>query len=105
MKTDKEFINTLEDNVRKKEAMDKLNSDRAKTEISSHVQDILRALFINDWQSEPHQHQQNFERHYNTIKTKVNNIMNRVGAPTYTWLLYLMYIHFLFNHMANKTLG
>ena len=93
IKTDKEFVNTLKDIVRKRGAIDKLISDRAKTEVSSWVQDILRALFINDWQSEPHQHQQNFaERHYSTIKTKVTNIMNRVGAPAYTWLLCLMYI-------------
>ena len=65
--------------------MDKLISARAKTGTSNRVQEILRALFIDDWQSEPHQYQQNFaERHYNTIKTKVNNLMNRVGALAYT---------------------
>ena len=31
--------------------------------------------------------------------------MNRVGAPAYTWLLCLIYVCFLFNHMANKILG
>ena len=62
MKTDKEFVNTLKDNIRKKGAMDKLISDRAKAEVSNQVQEILRALFIDDWQSEPHQHQQNFQR-------------------------------------------
>ena len=31
--------------------------------------------------------------------------MNRVGAPAYTWLLCLMYVCFLFNHMVSKTLG
>ena len=34
MKTDKEFINTLEDQIRKRGAMDKLISDRAQVEMS-----------------------------------------------------------------------
>ena len=86
--------------------MDKLISDQAQSEVSNRVKDILRALFINDWQSEPHKQQQNFaEQQYSTIKAKVNNIMNCVGAPAYTWLLCLMYVCFLFNHMAVASLG
>ena len=54
MKSDKQFANTLEDNIRTRGAMDKLISDRAQVEISKRVLDILRALFIDDWQSEPH---------------------------------------------------
>ena len=56
MKTDNELVNTIKDNVRNRGAMDKLIFDRAKMEVSSRVQDILRAPFIDDWQSEPHQH-------------------------------------------------
>ena len=48
MKNDKEFINTLEDNIRKRGAMDKLISDRAQVEISKRVHDILKALFIDN---------------------------------------------------------
>ena len=47
MKMDKEFVNTLEDNIRKRGAMDKLISDQAQSEVSNWVKDILRALFIN----------------------------------------------------------
>ena len=54
MKSDKQFVNTLEDNIRQRGAMDKLLSDRAQVEISKKVLDILRALYIGDWQSEPH---------------------------------------------------
>ena len=58
MKTDKQFVNTLEDNIRKRGAMDKLISDSAQSEISNRLKDILRALFIDDWKSEPYyQHQ------------------------------------------------
>ena len=43
MKSGKQFVNTLEDNIRRRGAMDKLQSDSAKTEISNKVMDILRA--------------------------------------------------------------
>jgi hypothetical protein len=60
MKTDKQFVNTLEDNIREQGAMSKLISDRAQVEISNKVVDILRALFISSCQSEPHQQHQNY---------------------------------------------
>ena len=91
MKTNDEFVNTLEDNIRERGAMTKLISDRAQAEISNKVQDILHTLVIKSWQSEPHQQHQNFaERRYQTIKTVVNTILDRVGAPAYTWLLCLL---------------
>ena len=40
MKSGKQFVNTLEDNIRRRGAMDKLLSDSAKTEISKKVMDI-----------------------------------------------------------------
>ena len=54
MKSQKQFINTLENNIRKRGAMNKLISNIAQVEISNCAKDILHALFINDWQSEPH---------------------------------------------------
>ena len=54
MKTNKEFINTLKDNIQRRGAMDKLISDSALAEISKRVQNILRIYCIKDWQSEPH---------------------------------------------------
>jgi hypothetical protein len=48
MKTDKEFIYTLEDNVRRHGAMSKLISSNALAEIGTKVKDILQALFIDD---------------------------------------------------------
>ena len=58
MKTDKEFTKTLEDNIHKWGAMDKLVSDIEKSETSGKVKDILRLYGIDDWQSEAHfQHQ------------------------------------------------
>ena len=49
-KTDKDFCRTLEDEIRKRGAMDKIVTDHAKAEISKKVQEVLRALFIDDWQ-------------------------------------------------------
>ena len=43
MKSGKQFVNTLKDNMRMRGAMDKFLSDSAKTEISNKVMDILRA--------------------------------------------------------------
>ena len=47
MKSGKQFVNTLEDNIRRRGAIDKLLSDSAKTEISNKVMDILRAYHIS----------------------------------------------------------
>ena len=91
LKSPKQFVNSLEDNIRKRGAMDKLLSDRAQTEIGTRAQDILRALFISSWQSEPHQQQQNpAERKYQTLKRYTNTILSRTGAPANTWLLCLL---------------
>ena len=69
LESPKQFVNLLEDNIQKHGAMDKLVSDRAKTEIGKRVHDILRALFISSWQSKPHQQQQNPAEHkYQTLK-------------------------------------
>ncbi len=101
IKSERQFVNTLEDNIRQRGAPTKLISDRAQVEISNKVKDILRALFIQDWQSEPHQQHQNFaERRIQTLKTTTNRVMDRVGAPAYCWLLCLMYVSFLLNLMA-----
>ena len=101
IKTEKQFVNTLEDNIRKRGAMDKLISDRAQVEISGRVLDILRSYVIDSWQSEPHYQHQNFaERRYSTVKPLVNLLLNLTGAPAYTWLLALIYVCFVLNHTA-----
>ena len=52
MASEGEFVNTLNDVIRKNGAMDKLTSDRAQVEVSKKVKDILRSFVIADWQSE-----------------------------------------------------
>ena len=81
--------------------MDKLLSDYAKTEISNKVMDILRAYHISNWHSEPyHQNQNPAEWRYRTIKSWTNTVMNRSGAPANCWLLCLIYVCYLLNHIA-----
>ena len=93
MRSGKQFVNTLEDNIHRRSAMDKLISDSAKTEIFHKVKDILRAYNINDKQSEPyHQNQNPAEWRYRTIKAWANTIMNRTGDPAHCWLLTLQYV-------------
>ena len=91
----------LSDNIRRWGAMDKLLSDSAKTEISNKVMDILRAYHISNWYSEPyHQNQNPADWKYRTIKSWTNTVMNRSGAPANCWLLCLIYVCYLLNHIA-----
>ena len=70
MNSGKQFVNTLEDNIRRRGAMDKLLSHSAKTEISNKVMDILRAYHISNWHFEPYyQNQNRAEWRYWTIKS------------------------------------
>ena len=106
MRSGKQFVNTLEDNIRRRGAMDKLISDSVKNEISHKVKDILRAYNINDWQSEPyHQNQNPVDWRYRTIKAWANTIMNRTGAPAHCCLLTLQYVCYILNHISTASLG
>ena len=105
IKSDKQFINTLEDNITQRGAPHKLISDSAQVIIGNKVQDILRTLCIDSWQSEPYQQHQNAaERRYQTIKRAANRVLDRSGAPDYTWLLCLQYVCFLLNHTYNDNI-
>ena len=93
MRSGKQFVNTLEDNIHRCGAMDKLISDSAKNDN------------INDWQSEPcHQNQNPAEWQHRTIKAWTNTIMNRTGAPAHGWLLTLQYMCYILNHISTAYL-
>ena len=86
LKSQKQFVNTVEDNIRFRGAMTKLISDYAKVEISNKVKDILRMYHRSSWNSEPyHQNQNPAEGRYCTLKSWTNTIMNRSGAPADCW--------------------
>ena len=62
-------------------------------------------LHILDWHSEPyHQNQNPAEWRYRTIKSWTNTVMNRSGAPANCWLLCLIYVCYLLNHIACTSL-
>jgi hypothetical protein len=74
IKTDKQFVNTLEDNI--------IQRGTPLSHCQPYkVADILCSFCIDNWQSEPHQQQQNpAERRYQTIKNCTNRILDRTGA-------------------------
>ena len=106
MKTDKQFVNTLEDIIRDRGAPTRLLSDHAILIRSSRVLDILRALCIGQWTSEPHHQNQNtMERRYQTAKRLTNMAMDRSGCPPSCWLLCLQYVCLVLNCTACKSLN
>jgi hypothetical protein len=106
MKTDKQFVNTLEDIIRDRGAPTRLLSDHAILIRSSRVLDILRALCIGQWTSEPHRQNQNtMERRYQTAKRLTNMAMDRSGCPPSCWLLCLQYVCLVLNCTACKSLN
>ena len=85
--------------------MDTLISDGGKYEISKRVTDLLRSLFIQDYQSEPyHQHQNKAENRFGLAKRYTNTVMNTSGCTACCWLLCLQYICVVLNHLASPTL-
>ncbi len=106
MKSTKQFVNTLEDNIRFRGAMSKLISEYAQVEISNKVKDILRMYHSSSWFSEPyHQNQNPAEGRYRTIKSWTNTIMNRSAAPADCWLLCPSYVCYILNHISCESLN
>lgn len=106
IKTDKQFVNVLLDNIRNRGAMTKLISDSARVETSNKVQGILRNLMISDWQSEPHQQHQNpAEWQYQVVKRLTNNLLDCSGAPGSLWFLAMSHVCLLLNYTVNETIG
>ena len=106
MTSEKHFVNTLEDIIRERGAMNKLISDRARVEISDRVHDVLRAMNIDSWQSEPYFQHQNFaERGYRNIKEDIKAVMNATGADEDEWLLVGQYVCYIRNRMSQESLG
>ena len=77
-----------------------------KYEISRKVADLLRSLFIKQYESEPyHQHQNKAEQCYGVVKRYINTLMNLTGAPAHCWLLCLLYVCGLLNITSSPALG
>ena len=105
IKSTKQFINTLSDNIRKWGAMDTLISDGGNYDISKGVTDLLHSLFIQDYQSESyHQDQTKTETCFGPAKRCTNTAMNTSGYLACCWLLCLQYIFVVLHHLASPTL-
>ena len=105
IKSTKQFINTLSDNIKKRGTMDTLTSDGGKYDISKGVTDLLHSLFIQDYQSEPyHQDQNKTENCFGPAKHYTNTVMNTSGCPACCWLLCLKYICVVLHYLASPTL-
>ena len=105
-KSDKDFPKTLMNHIRKYGAMDMLMSDNAAAQISQRVEEILRTFCIKDWQSEPHNKNQNYsERRWQDVKRMTEYLLNNVGAPANTWLLACTHVCMVLNHTASEKLG
>ncbi|KAL7563770.1 hypothetical protein ACA910_020454 [Epithemia clementina (nom. ined.)] len=105
IKSTKQFVNTLQDNICERGAMETLISNGGSALISQKVKDILHTLLIADYQLEPyHQHQNKAENRYGTMKGWVNTIMNITGCHAFCWLLCLQYVCILLNHISSPAL-
>jgi hypothetical protein len=96
IKLKSQFVNTFEDEIRRRGAMSKLISDNGAEIISQRVQDILRAYHIDDWQSEPkYQHQNPSERQWQHVKHAMHRALDASGAPRAMWFLAMEYVVFI----------
>ena len=59
MRTDKQLIDSFEDNIIQRGVMYTLISDQAHIKISETVLEFLRTNIIGNWNSETHQQQKN----------------------------------------------
>ena len=106
LKSQNQFVNTLEDNIRFRGAMTKLLSDYAKVEISNKVKDIHRMYHSSSWHSESyHQNQNPAEGRYCTLKKLDQHHQDRSGATADSWLLCVIHAFYILNHLSYEALG
>ena len=105
IKSTKQFINTLSDNIKKWGAMDTLISDGGNYDISKGVTDSLHFLVIQDYQSESyHEDQNKTETCFGPAMRYTNTVMNTSGYLACCWLLCLQYIFVVLHHLSSPTL-
>lgn len=100
------FLKCLQNFVRKWGAPLRLLGDHAGNQSSFQVMDYLRMLWIGFWQSEPYyQHQNMFERRYQTFKRTVNRLMDRTGTPGELWYHCMLYVAYVLNRVSDPSLN
>ena len=105
IRSEKQAPKVTEDNIRQRGAPTKLISDNAKSNVSQRMKDLLRLFHIQDYQSEPHNQQQNFaENGIGKAKNVTNRVMDRTGCPASYWLLCLLWVITVMNYTAAPSL-
>ena len=105
MRNESEMVGTLQDFIRKRGAPNNLESDNAKAQLAKAVKDVLRHYHIGDFQCEPLQQNQNHaERRIQEIKKLSHQIMDRTGTPAKFWLLNVLFVCYLVNHLATQSI-
>ena len=106
IKSQKQFSNTLNDNIKSRGALDTIITDGRKHEISKKLLTfLLRSLFTKQYESEPyHQHQNKAEPYYGVFKRCIIALMNLTGAPAHCWLLCMIYVCSLLNVTASSAI-
>ena len=100
------FPSSFKDFIRKWGASNELISDNSWEQTSKKVINILRHFNIgHHHKSEPHQQNQNqAKRRIQDIKRVTDAAIDRTQSPPFLWLLCLLYIVGLFNHVTHESL-
>ena len=102
----KKFVQCLQNFVNKWGAPLRLLADHISYHASIQVLDYLRMLWIQLWFSEAYyQHQNPFERRYQTFKRIVNRTMDRTSTPPELWFLCMTYVAYVLNRVSDPTLN
>eukprot|EP00531_Pseudo-nitzschia_arenysensis_P008891 CAMPEP_0116125882 /NCGR_PEP_ID=MMETSP0329-20121206/6042_1 /TAXON_ID=697910 /ORGANISM="Pseudo-nitzschia arenysensis, Strain B593" /LENGTH=1908 /DNA_ID=CAMNT_0003619941 /DNA_START=154 /DNA_END=5877 /DNA_ORIENTATION=+ len=102
----KSFLRCVQNFVRKWGAPIRILADHIRYHASFQVLDYLRILWIQLWFSEAYyQHQNPFERRYQTFKRAVNRLMDRTNTPPELWYLCICYVAYVLNRVSDPTLN
>jgi hypothetical protein len=102
MKLETQVPDAFEDVIQRTGAPLGLMSNQAKSEMHGRTKDLLHMYEIADAQSKAdYQNQNPTEQKIQTIKKTVNGTMDCTSCPPKCWLLCLLFVIGLFNHLPN----
>jgi hypothetical protein len=102
IKNEREFTQTLQDNIWKRGVMQYLLSDKAHAKISNNNKDPLQTLIISDRRTTARKQWQNpAELRIQTVKRLTNLKLDRTRTDANMCLLSLDYARFVLNHTAS----
>ena len=106
MRTENEGPQAFEDFIRDNGAPYALRSDNARMQTGISFKQILRKYNIRSEHTEPHHPTQNpAERRIQDVKRTSAKILDRTGAPGYTWFFCMHYTVMLLNYTALESIG